>query len=173
MPEYKMTTLAMTREEITVVGMGELHLGKHPCPPLSCLGLGSCIAICAYDPIPKVGGMVHIVLPDSNGKEEDVQAKYANTAIPLLLHQMAKQGGCRSRMIIKLVGGAQMSLAPGINSAFKTGERNLAMTEQALAKENLSIAASDTGGNRGRTVKMYMDTGRVTVKIAGGEEKEL
>ena len=73
-----------------VVGMAEMHVRRYPCGPLACLGLGSCIALCAYDPVHKVGGIVHIVLPSSEKKSGIVPTKYADTAVPALLEEMVK-----------------------------------------------------------------------------------
>ena len=156
-----------------VVGLGELKVSRDPSVVLTCMGLGSSIAVCAYDRVSKVGGMAHVMLPSSGGKHGTGSAKFADIAIPLLLQEMAKQGGGRSRLIVKLVGGAQLSLAPGLINSFKTAERNVAEVEAALARERIPIAAADTGGNMGRTVRMSLDTGKVLVKSGGGEAKEL
>jgi len=159
--------------EVVVVGMGGIQVSRDHSGVLACLGLGSCIAVCAYDPLSKVGGMAHVVLPNSGGKDGIAPGKFADTAVPLLLQEMAKAGGARSRLIIKLVGGAQLALARGLESVFSTGERNLAEVKAALARERISVAATDTGGNMGRTVRMFVDTGKVIVKTAGGEGEEL
>lgn len=156
-----------------VVGMGEIQVSKDPSVILACTGLGSCIAVCAYDPVSKVGGMAHIALPSSDGKDRDSSAKYADTAIPLLLRKMDRQGGVESRLIVKIAGGAQMSLAPGFNSAFKTGERNTAEVKTALARERIALVATDTGGSMGRTVLMFLNTGKVEVRTFGGESRQL
>jgi chemotaxis protein CheD len=159
--------------EIYVVGMGELVVTDSPHIVLSCFGLGSCIAVCAYDNQHKLGGMAHIVLPKYNGLPGGNLAKFADTAVPLLLDEMIKKGGIRSRLIVKVVGGAQMTLAPGLRDTFKTGERNIAQIMLTLQEENITLAAADTGGNVGRTVKLYVGTGHVTVKTANGVAKEL
>ena len=82
-------------------------------------------------------------------------------------------GGHRSRLTVKIAGGAQMSLAPGLKNTFKTGERNLEGVKVALSKEGVSLTAEDVGGNKGRTVRMYVNTGKVTVRISGGEDREI
>lgn len=156
-----------------VVGMAEMHVRRYPCGPLACLGLGSCIALCAYDPTSKVGGVVHIVLPNSENKRDVAPTKYADTAVPALINEMIKHGGSRSRIIAKLVGGAQLSLAPGLDNMFKTGERNTRETEIALNKEKIPIVDADTGGNRGRTIHFHLETGEVLIKIAGSEKKRI
>lgn len=66
-----------------------------------------------------------------------------------------------------------MTVAAGLRDTFKTGERNLANIKEALEKENLNLAAADVGGNLGRTVRMYLDTGKVTVKTVNGDPREI
>jgi len=163
----------IVNQESIVVGLGELKVTHSTAVVLSCLGIGSCIAVCVYDYLYKVGGMSHIVLPHSEGRPGDNLGKYADTSIPLLIEEVIKQGGQRSRLIIKIAGGAQMSLAPGLKNTFKTGERNLEEVKAALTREGIPLTAADIGGNKGRTVRMYLNTGRVTVRTTGGEEREI
>jgi chemotaxis protein CheD len=169
-----MTIAPALKEEMIVVGMGEIAISKEPSSVLTCLGLGSCIALCAYDPVSKVGGMVHIVLPESNpGLMEQSPAKYADTAVPLLIEHMARHNAIKTRLIVKIAGGAQMSLASGLNGAFKTGERNAEMVRATLSREKISLSGMDIGGNRGRTVQLYPATGRMTTRSAGEPAREL
>jgi chemotaxis protein CheD len=169
-------TLQMNAGQNQVVftlSLGEMKITNSPSAVLSCVGIGSCVVVCAYDHLGKLGGMVHIVLPHYNQKPEDNLGKYADTAIPLLLDEMAKKGGKRSQLVIKIAGGAQMSLAPGLKDIFKTGERNIEAVKQALKIEGIPLVSADLGGNRGRTVRMYLANGKVTVKISGDEEREI
>jgi chemotaxis protein CheD len=117
--------------------------------------------------------MAHVVLPHYDGRPGDNIGKYADTCVPLLIDEVIKQGGNRSRLSIKIAGGAQMSLAPGLKNTFKTGERNLEEVKAAIDRQGLSLAAADVGGNRGRTVHMFISTGRITVKTTGSEERDL
>jgi chemotaxis protein CheD len=160
------------RESI-VIGMGEYAVSDSPMAILACIGLGSCIAFCVYDRVVKVGGMAHVVLPRFEGPKNSNPARYANSAVSHMLGQIVKSGGAKHHLTVKIAGGAQMTLAPGLRDTFKTGERNLAEVKAALERENVHLAAADTGGSAGRTVKMYLDTGRITVKTVGGIEKEL
>ena len=165
---------ATTQDEKTIiVGMGELRVSGSPDAILSCIGLGSCIAVFAYDRLVKVGGLVHIVLPRYDGADGNGNIKYANIAVPHLLAEVEKQGAIRSRLTVKIAGGAQMTQAPGLRDTFRTGERNLAEVMAALLKEKVPMAAADTGGTAGRTVKMYLATGKVMVKTVGGVAREL
>jgi chemotaxis protein CheD len=164
---------AVGNQESIVVGLGEMKIIRSTEAILSCIGIGSCIAVCVHDYLSKVGGMGHIVLPHCDGNPGNNLARYADTAVPLLIEEMIKQGGSRSRLVIKIAGGAQMSLAPGLKNTFKTGERNLEEVKAALDKEGLKLVSADVGGNKGRTVRLYLGTGIVTVKTAGGEVREI
>ena len=159
--------------DLTVLGLGDMEVTRDPSVTLVCLGLGSCVAVCVYDPMAKVGGMAHIVLPQSNGREDTSSAKYVDTGVPRLLAEMTKRGASLSRLIVKIVGGAQMSSAPGLNSIFNIGEKNLEATKSILAAHGISVAAADTGGSRGRTARLSVATGNLAVTRAGGIAKEL
>lgn len=155
------------------MGMGEIIVSALPDTVITCVGLGSCIAVCAHDKLARVGGMAHVVLPKSHGIKVDNPAKFADTAVPLLLKEITKLGAMRDRLIIKIAGGAKVALAPGIKDIFNTGEKNITHVIEALKKENIALAAADTGGNLGRTVKLYLNTGKITIKTVNGIVSEL
>lgn len=166
--------LTSVNEETITVGLGEVSVTDNPSVSLACFGLGSCIGLCAYDPVAKVAGMAHIVLPESNHSGQgETSTKFAGVAVPVLLEEMRKLGALKSRLIVKLVGGAQMILSLEFDSSFEMGLRNLKMTKKALTIEGIRPVASDTGGNQGRTVWLYADSGRVMVRTAGQAAKEL
>src|SRR5687767_14330266 len=105
------------------VGMAEHQIQSDPTIVLTAAGLGSCIGLIVYDPIAKVGGMSHIVLPDSsNGRDKTNPWKYADTAVPLLIAAVCAKGALRGRLWVKLVGGAQM-FTP-VNAMMNIGARN-------------------------------------------------
>ena len=161
-------------EETIAVGLGEIYVTNNPSATLACFGLGSCIALAAYDPEVKVGGMVHIVLPHGNHTSPDkLSAKFANVAIPLLLQKMTEHGALKSRLIIKIAGGAQMFRVTGCNTGMNIGERNIAMVHEIIAHEGLHLAAADTGGNGGRTMWLCVGSGKVTVRTLRREIDEL
>ena len=174
-----MTTATNTHipigEHTITVGLGELKVTKDPAMSLACFGLGSCIDLCAYDPISKVAGMVHIVLPESNNHSNQgiAAAKYADIAVPLLLEEMTRLGALKSRLVIKLIGGAQMIQAAGFEAILDMGARNLEMTKKALASEGIRISGADTGGTQGRSVWLSVVSGKVMVRTAGRELQEL
>ncbi|MBM3133081.1 MAG: chemotaxis protein CheD, partial [Chloroflexi bacterium] len=99
--------------------------------------------------------------------------KYANVAIPELLQKMREHGAVRARLITKITGGAQMFTAGSAGKGFDTGARNAEAVKKVLADEAITIAAEDTGGNKGRTVRLHIGTGKISVKVVGGVSKEL
>ena len=112
----------MAKQETIVLGLGDMAVTSDTESALMCLGLGSCIAVSAYDPISKIAGMAHVVLPRNGGRETKSSAKYVDTAIPHLFEEMKKQGAITSRLVVKIAGGARMSLAPGLD---RSGSGNL------------------------------------------------
>jgi len=165
--------VSVDRNTITV-GLGEMAVTKDPLLSLACFGLGSCICLCAYDPKPGVAGMAHIVLPESKGANQGkFVTKYADIAVPLLVKEMIEIGAMKSRLVIKLAGGAQMIQSAGFSNVLEMGVRNLEMTKKALDSEGIRIFATDTGGVCGRSVWMFVDSGTVMVRKAGEEPGEL
>lgn len=168
-----MTSTAVAERAINV-GLGEICVSKDPAVVLACYGLGSCIGLCVYDPTSKIAGMAHIVLPESGGNNTGrTPTKYADIAIPRLLEEMEKSGVVKSRLVVKLVGGARMLQALVFDDASDMGTRNLEVVMRVLGSEGIRPAATDTGGNQGRSVWLSVDTGKVMVRTSGTELKEL
>ena len=150
--------------ERLMLSLGEWAVSDDPERQLVCLGLGSCVAFCGYDPQAQVGGMAHMVLPDSNhGKRGGAEAKFVDLAIPLVLVEMEKLGAKRSRIKIQLVGGAQMMQGPMVSEAMMIGQRNLDAAHAALSELRLQIASEDTGGDAGRTVSLAVGSGALNI----------
>ena len=168
-----MNTVTATEEQVVVVGLGEVKVAHKGVRTLACLGLGSCVGLAAYDPVARVGGMAHIVLPNSHGKAGEGSSKYADVAVPLLIEKMKHMGAILSRIRVKIAGGAQMSSARGLGDVFKIGEDNVEAVAAVLATHGVSITASSIGGNRGRTFRLCITTGAATVSSAGQEDIEL
>ena len=161
-------------EESIVVGLGEMRVMKGQPAVLTCIGLGSCIALCAYDPVARVGGVAHMVLPISGSEDKkQISPKYVDTGVPLLFQEMRRQGAIKLRLVVKAAGGAQMLSIPGSNGRLNVGERNIAELKLSLAREGASASAIDVGGTRGRTLKLFLDTGKVIVRTVEGRSIEL
>ncbi len=165
-----MTTAAV---QPTVVGLGEIAVSETAEDTLVSLGLGSCVCVAAYDPINKIAGMAHIVLPDSGGEERRQTAKFADIAIPMLFQQMEEAGASKS-LVIKLAGGAQMMpvSAPSQNQ-MNIGDRNIEAVKALLSGAGRRVKAEDLGGTQGRTVRLFVGTGKVTVATAGKDQTDL
>ncbi|MBB6216501.1 chemotaxis protein CheD [Anaerosolibacter carboniphilus] len=159
--------------EIIKVGMADLNVIKHP-GTLTTLGLGSCVGITLYDPVTKVSGLAHIMLPSSKAiRNNSNTAKFADTGIVQLLEDVIKIGASKSRLVSKIAGGAQMFSFSNKNDIMKIGERNVAATKEILDGLRIPIIAEDTGGNFGRTIELYSDTGILLIKTIGHGTKQI
>ena len=152
----------------TIIGIADLKITNREDDVLVTYSLGSCLGITGYDPLAKVGGLIHIMLPDST---IDVSAdknlyKYVDTGIPQLFKECYKLGAVKQRMIVKIAGGAQIM---DNNGFFNIGQRNLAAARKMLWKNNVLVSAEDVGGSISRTIRLYMTTGEL--QISTGMQK--
>ena len=149
------------------VGIAEYKTGTYP-HILSVVGLGSCVGICLYDTIAKVGGMAHILLPDSKNISNDGKrpGKFADTAVNALLHKMIEEGSSIKNIRAKLVGGASMFSVSSSDTdgMFAMGPKNVEAVKSILASRGIKIDAEDTGGSQGRTIEFHTGTGKVLIK---------
>ncbi len=158
---------AGTAETKVVVGLEEIYVSCDPNVVLSCLGLGSCVAVSAYDAVARVGGMAHVVLPDDGGKDrEGSPGKYANTGIPRLIEGMKEAGALKSRIAIKIAGGARIFGNVKEGSLLDIGFRNLAAVKQAISDNGLYLKNENTGGSHGRSLLLYVSSGLTMVTSA-------
>jgi len=149
------------------VGMADLKLCKAP-DAITTLGLGSCVGIAIRDPITKIGGLAHIMLPDSTQFSGMVNIpKFADTGAKELVNIIVKAGGNRARLVAKIAGGAQMFAFSSKNDLTGVGQRNVEAVKKVLAEMRIPILASDTGLNFGRTVEFYPETGDYIIKAVG------
>ena len=159
--------------ELIRVGMADYKVGSAPATIIS-YGLGSCIGISIYDPQTKIGGLLHIMLPDSTqSRPSENPAKFADTGIPLMLADILQLGASRSRLVAKLAGGAQMFAFANATDIMRVGARNAAAAKKILQDLRIPVLAEDTGGSYGRTVQIDLATGIYKVKTIDKGEKEL
>lgn len=155
------------------VGMADYKVGQTPSTIIS-YGLGSCIGISLYDSRAKVGGLLHIMLPDSKqARPTDNPAKFADTGLPLMLKDVLALGASRVNLVAKIAGGAQMFTFAGATDIMRVGVRNAEAAKKILKELNIRLVAEDTGGNYGRTVSIDMETGIYKVKTIDKGEKEI
>lgn len=151
----------MNRE--TIVRVADLRTGTGA-DILVTVGLGSCVAILLHDPVARVGGLAHVLLPSPALSRMDANlAKFPQTAVPRLLELMGQQGASVRRITARLAGGASMFanlVAPG---TIQMGERNLVACRQILHQHGVALTGQATGGDYGRTVRLWVADGRVEV----------
>ncbi len=136
------------------------------------IGLGSCIGIALYDATLKVAGLAHILLSDSTqfSKRENL-AKYADTAIPLLLEEMLKMGVKKGRVKAKIAGGSELFNFKSNRES--VGARNIKAVKKTLALINIPLLAADVGGKTGRTMRVFPEECKVFIAHPGAKEKML
>lgn len=156
------------RNDIIIVGIGDFHLGPEP---MSSIGLGSCIGLTIHDREKGIGGLAHVMLPDSGGKSER-PGKYADTAIDALIRGLTELGCKKTSLVAKMVGGAAMFKT--FSGNLNIGERNITAIKEGLEKYRIPLRAECVGGSVGRTITYYpSDGGRLVIKLADGERQEI
>ncbi|MCF8018492.1 sequence specific deamidase required for methylation of methyl-accepting chemotaxis proteins (MCPs) by CheR [Petrocella atlantisensis] len=155
------------------VGMADLNTCKSP-DVLTTLGLGSCVGIILYDPITKVSGLAHVMLPDSTQiRNNSNVAKFADTAIDQLIKDMEVLGAKRNRLVSKIAGGAQMFSFGSTNDLMRIGERNAIASKKKLDALRIRLLSEDIGENYGRTIEFYSETGDLLIKTIGKPPKTI
>ena len=159
--------------ELIKVGMADLKLCISP-DSVTTLGLGSCVGVAIRDTQNKVGGLAHVMLPDSSAIRNNVNIyKFADTGIAELVRLMEEKGAKRSRMVAKIAGGAQMFAHATSDKMMRVGDRNVEAVKKKLAQHNIPILAEDTGLNYGRTVIFYPETGDFVIRSVGKPDKTI
>jgi len=157
-----MNTLPPEEEIPTAsVGMGQIVVARKPAR-LSAV-LGSCVGVALYHPRLGVGGLAHVVLPQSNGRSDN-SAKFADTAIPALVQELQKHGVPSAGLMAKIAGGACMFQMRG---PLQIGEGNIQAVREALARANIPLVAQHVGGSAGRRIILDCTDGSLRVEIAG------
>lgn len=155
--------------ETIKVGMADLKVCKSP-DAITTLGLGSCVGIAIRDPQTKIGGLAHVMLPDSKQiKDNSNIPKFADTGIEELVRQVVAAGAMKSRLQAKIAGGAQMFAFQNKSDLVRVGERNVQATIEKLRELGIPLLAQDTGKNFGRTVIFYPENGDFLIRAVGKE----
>ena len=137
------------------------------------LGLGSCVAVMLHDPVARVAGLAHVLLPDEPAsRDRSNPAKFATTAVPALIASMAERGARPDRLVARLAGGASMFRALLTQNSTPTGERNVAAAREALRAAGVPVVAEDVGLEHGRSILLHAD-GRAEVSTVTKGTKEL
>jgi len=153
------------------VGIADYKITRDP-GRLITLGLGSCVGVSLYDPVTKIGGLLHVMLPDSTQfSSVSKPAKFADLGIPLLVQELQKKGAGGRRLQAKLVGGAQMFSGLDNSLVLNIGQRNVEKARAVLKELGIKILAEEVGGNRGRTMILDTADGKVIVRMLGNVQK--
>lgn len=148
-----------------VIGIGELAVERNPAVIVT-LGLGSCVGVCMRDPVAKVGGMAHVMLPDSGNRDVQTPGKYADTAVSILIEKLLSLGAVKTRLEAKIAGGASMFETSGMN----VGQRNVEAVRNWLKYHQIPLKAEDVGGSRARSIEYNIETGKLLIRKVGGGE---
>jgi chemotaxis protein CheD len=155
-----------------VVGVADCRTAADSQLLLVTYALGSCVAVIVYDPVSKVGGLLHFMLPDSAldpARSRENPYKFADAGIPLLLNQVYAHGASQKRLLAWAVGGSQILDDHGV---FQIGKRNCLAARRALWKHGVMVSGEAVGGMDFRTVKLEIASGRLLVE-EGGRQREL
>ena len=151
----------------TFVKVAQAAVGG-PDDTLVTLGLGSCVAIVLHDAEARVGGLAHILLPEpALSRDQGNASKFATTAVPALVKEMARMGARPGRLKAKLVGGAAMFQTLMVPGSLNMGARNIIAAREALQKAGIPLVAEAVGGDYGRSVRFHVGAGKTTVSSVG------
>lgn len=153
------------------IGISEMRVTKQPGVILVTHSLGSCLGLAAYDPLTKVAGLIHCLLPKPMGNKKALNnpAMCVSTGVPAMIREMYALGAQRRSLVLKAAGCSRMM---NVLNQFNTGQRNQETLLALLEHNELRLAGSDMGGNIPRTMYFTVDTGKLVIR-SKREEREL
>jgi chemotaxis protein CheD len=161
--------LIRDQKDLIIIGIGEWSVGNSV---MTSIGLGSCVGLILHDDERKIGGLAHVMLPKSSGKPGEREGKYADTAVTILLRDLAAKGSKSGSLKAKLAGGA--SMFQNFSGNLNIGERNVDALRELLKAKAIPIIREDIGGTVGRTITYYpKDGGRLLIRQADGATREI
>jgi chemotaxis protein CheD len=156
-----------------VIGISDCQVSTEPDAELVTYALGSCIAVSVWDPLRRIAGLLHFMLPESNMDAQKAEANpwmFGDTGIERLFKVACEKGADRRRLVVRLAGGAQVLDPQGV---FNIGKRNYQAARKMLWKYGVLIASEAVGGEVSRTVRLTAEDGRLRVREGNGAETEL
>jgi chemotaxis protein CheD len=153
-----------------VIGVGDCQVSNDPEAVLVTYALGSCIAVVIHDPVSRVGGLLHYMLPESTidmSKAQQRPYMFADTGIPLLFHNAYQLGAVKSRLEVAVLGGAQVM---DTSETFNIGKRNHLALRKIFWKAGVLVHHEEVGGTHSRTVRLEIDSGRVLLRQGQTEQ---
>jgi chemotaxis protein CheD len=155
-----------------IVGVADCQVSVNPDCALVTYALGSCVGVAIYDPVARVAGLLHLMLPDSAIDPAQAGTRpymFADTGVPLLFRRAYALGADKRRIGVRLVGGAQVMDDHGV---FDIGRRNYLAARKILWKAGVLIQGEAVGGTTSRTVRLEVATGTMWLRGADGIEQE-
>ena len=155
------------------IGMAQWFVGKAP-GIITTIGLGSCVGVTLYDPITKIGGMLHLMLSDSTRSaytNNINRAKFADTGIRDMYDKLIELGASKKDIVAKIAGGAQMFEIKEGNDLLNIGDRNIEATRKTLGELQIVILGEDVGDTYGRTIELDLDNGNLKVTTVNRDVK--
>ncbi len=155
-----------------IVGVADCQVSRHEGEQLLTYALGSCVAVAIHDPLARVGGLLHYMLPDSTmdtAKAEQNPSMFADTGIAFLLHRAYELGASKHRLTVRIAGAASMIRDEHL---FNIGKRNQLAARKLLWKAGILIHSEALGGTVSRNLRLEIATGRCWLRPAGGVEEE-
>lgn len=152
-----------------IVDIAAMEVSANPEDTLVTYSLGSCLGIVVYDPIVRVGGMMHCMLPLSSvdaQKAKDKPSMFVDTGMTVLLTRLFEMGVTKKNAVVKVAGGSCVLDKQGL---FRIGERNYTIFRKIMWKNGLMIKSEHVGGEVTRTIRLNIGTGLLTIKIDGQE----
>ncbi|MFK7960169.1 MAG: chemotaxis protein CheD [Phycisphaerales bacterium] len=149
------------------VGVADMSVESGPDAEIATHALGSCIGVTIWDPVARVGGMLHFMLPLSSTNKEKARstpAMFADTGVPLLFRRAYELGATKERLIVCAAGGAEVM---GGESQFRIGSRNRTVLRKLFWKNNVMIQSEDCGGNDCRAMSLSLTDGTVSIRHRG------
>lgn len=156
-----------------VVGIADCRVTRDTASSIVTYALGSCVAVTIHDPVARVGGMLHLMLPESSldpARAQENPYMFADTGIPLLFHKAYGEGAEKKRLVVRVAGGAQVMDEAGV---FNIGKRNCLAVKKVLWRAGVMISTEAVGGRDSRTVRLEVESGRFLMRTAGGMEQDL
>ena len=156
-----------------IIGISDMKVSKEPDDMLITYSLGSCIGLVIWDPVARVGGLLHYMLPEARLDEARAKQRpfmFANSGIPLLFKEAYKLGAKKNRIIVKAFGGAQIMDSAGV---FNIGKRNYQIMRLIFEKNNIRLSKEDIGGSINRTISLEVGSGITRLKMPGRGEIEI
>jgi chemotaxis protein CheD len=154
------------------VRMGEMAVSTDPGDVLVSIGLGSCIGLALVDRKAGVCGLAHVMLPGPGEQSGRPEGTFADTGVPALLEAVQALGASRIRLAAVMVGGAQM-FANAKAGTMQMGSRNEAAVLAALKQAGIAVTKAVTGGGKGRTIRVHVESATITARVAGGDDEVL